>query len=260
MNRPSGYPLSPENTASFRDPVCGMEVASSSKHTHAHQGINYRFCSESCLKNFTASPDRYLSHAAQEASSLTPGSCCSHSAPTKPVAPKSVPRPSSLDDQDLEKITSTSYLPLLVIVALIALAAVVTAQGEEAFVDRFLLSFMTGFFLVFSGFKLLDLKGFVEGYATYDLLAQRWRGYGYLYPFLELGFGLSMLAGYHPDWLLWTEFAVMAFSGLGVALKLSKREPFTCACLGTFLKVPLTYVTILEDFGMATLALALLFR
>ena len=58
-----------------------------------------------------------------------------------------------------------------------------------------------GFFLVFAGFKLMDLKGFAEGYSTYDLLAQRWFGYGYVYPFIELSFGLLMLAGYHPVWL-----------------------------------------------------------
>lgn len=33
---------------------------------------------------------------------------------------------------------------------------------------------------------------------------------------------------------------------------------FRCACLGTFLKVPLTKVTLIEDFGMAALALVML--
>src|SRR5262249_23622619 len=107
--------------------------------------------------------------------------------------------------------------------------------------------------------KLMDLKGFAEGYSTYDLLAQKWFGYGYIYPFIELAFGLLMLAGYHTVGLFWIEFAVMGFSGLGVAIKLARREPFMCACLGTFLKVPLTYVTLVEDFGMAILALLLIF-
>ena len=83
--------------------------------------------------------------------------------------------------------------------------------------------------------------------------------HGYVYPFVELTFGLLMLASYHPTWLLWIEFAVMAFSGIGVSIKMAKREPFMCACLGTFLKVPLTYVTVIEDFGMATLALLLIY-
>ncbi len=160
------------------------------------------------------------------------------------------------EDKGLGVITWQSYLPLIVIVALITIVSAIVSSFA---IQSFLLSFMTGFFLVFAGFKLLDLKGFAEGYSTYDLLAQRWFGYGYVYPFIELSFGLLMLAGYHPAWLLWTEFGVMTFSGLGVAIKIARREPFMCACLGTFLKVPLTYVTLIEDFGMAILVLVLIF-
>lgn len=48
-------------------------------------------------------------------------------------------------------------------------------------------------------------------------------------------------------------------SGVGVAVKLANREKFRCVCLRTFLKVPLTKVTLVEDFGMAALALVMLF-
>lgn len=162
------------------------------------------------------------------------------------------------DDKGLGFLTWKSYMPLIVIILMILVVSHVSLWGTSFTHTDFIINFMTGFFLVFAGFKLMDLKGFAEGYSTYDLLAQKWKGYGYVYPFIELAFGLLMLAGYHPAWLLWTEFAVMAFSGIGVAIKLAKREPFMCACLGTFLKVPLTYVTLIEDFGMAMLAALLL--
>jgi hypothetical protein len=162
----------------------------------------------------------------------------------------------SASNKGLGVLTWRSYIPLVVIALLITAGAVaVSVKGGQFSAETFLLSFMTGFFLVFGGFKLMDLLGFAEGYSTYDLLAQRWLPYGYVYPFIELSFGFLMLSGYHPDGLLWTEFGVMAFSGVGVAVKLAKREPFMCACLGTFLKVPLTYVTLVEDFGMALFAL-----
>lgn len=163
------------------------------------------------------------------------------------------------NDRGLGPITLKSYIPLIVIVGMILVASYVALIGESFSYSALILNFMTGFFLVFAGFKLMDLKGFVEGYSTYDLLAQKWKGYGYIYPFIELAFGLTMLAGYHPAWLLWTEFAVMIFSGVGVVIKLAKGEEFQCACLGTFLKVPLTYVTVIEDFGMAALALLAVF-
>jgi hypothetical protein len=168
----------------------------------------------------------------------------------------------SATSASLRPITWKSYIPLMVIF-LVLLAATVAASWSDSVNGTFSIEnpiayFMAGFFLVFAGFKLIDLKGFAEGYSTYDLLAIRWRGYAFIYPFIELAFGLTMLAGYHPEWLLWIEFAVMAFSGLGVSIKLLKRETFQCVCLGTLLKVPLTYVTLLEDFGMAFLALILI--
>ena len=162
------------------------------------------------------------------------------------------------EDVGLGEITLKSYLPLAIIALLILVSSLVAALGTDAFVVNALLYFMTGFFLVFAGFKLLDLKGFAEGYSTYDLLAQRWYGYGYVYPFIELSFGLVMLAGFHDAWLLYTEAALMLFSGLGVSLKIYRGEKFQCACLGTFLKVPLTYVTLVEDFGMVAIALILI--
>ncbi|MEA3143001.1 MAG: hypothetical protein QOG31_325 [Thermoplasmata archaeon] len=165
--------------------------------------------------------------------------------------------------QHKEPTTWRSYVPLLVVVLLLAAATAVAAWRDARdghFSPKATVSyFMAGFFLAFAGFKLVDLRGFAGGYATYDLLARRWEGYGFVYPFLELGFGLAMLGGLDKPWLLWTEVVVMAFSGLGVAIKLAKGEKFQCSCLGTFLKVPLTKVTLVEDFGMAALALYLLF-
>ena len=164
----------------------------------------------------------------------------------------------ALSDASHEHDARESYTPLVVVLLLI-LAATVVLGVVDAAAGRFALAkavsnFMAGFFIVFAGFKLMDLRGFAEGYSTYDLLARRLPAYGFVYPFVELGFGLSMLASYEPMWLLWAEVAVMAFSGLGVAIKLARHEKFQCACLGTFLKVPLTKVTLVEDFGMAALA------
>ena len=119
-------------------------------------------------------------------------------------------------------------------------------------------AFMAGFFLVFAGFKLLDLRGFVEGYSTYDLLAQRVKNYGYIYPFLELGLGLLYLVQIWPVFTNIATVLLLGFSGIGVARKLLRHEKFQCACLGTFLKVPLTKVTLIEDFGMAAMALVML--
>ena len=97
------------------------------------------------------------------------------------------------------------YMPLFIVIGLIFLVTLVLSV-KDSYLGIFspqgaMRYFMAGFFLVFSGFKLLDLKGFAEGYSTYDLLAKRIFSYGYVYPFLELFLGLSYLVGYMPLWL-----------------------------------------------------------
>lgn len=152
-----------------------------------------------------------------------------------------------------------NYTPLMVIIGLILLVAS-TITWQSGFNPKgFISNFMIGFFLTFAGFKLIDLRGFKEGYSSYDLLAFRVPMYGYVYPFIELFFGLAMLYGNFSKELLWVEVLVMGFSGFGVLIKLAKKEKFQCVCLGTVLKVPLTKVTLVEDFGMASLAGLLLF-
>ena len=154
-----------------------------------------------------------------------------------------------------------NYVPLIVVISLIFVVSFVLALNSYQTGGFSLLHaigyFMIGFFIVFSGFKLMDLEGFAEGFATYDLLARKIFAYGYLYPFIELAFGLAMLAEMQNRTLFLGEALVMGFSGMGVLRKFRRNEPVQCLCLGTFLKVPLTHVTLVENFGMAALALIL---
>lgn len=158
--------------------------------------------------------------------------------------------------------TKNSYTPLLVVIGLICL--ITAALGLRDYqlglfgIKSTITYFMIGFFLTFAGFKLMDLKGFAEGYATYDILTKKVYAYGYMYPFIELLFGIFMIMLPQSFWLYVFEFLIMTFSGIGILIKLAKHEKFQCACLGTFLKVPLTKVTLVEDFGMAILALLML--
>lgn len=162
------------------------------------------------------------------------------------------------EDQTKKKFSLKDYQPLFVIVGLITIVAVFISAAQGFSLRNLIEYFMIGFFITFSGFKLVDLEGFAQGYSTYDLIAKRWYEYGYIYPFIELGFGLLMIILMSQPWLLMLEIVVMVVSGAGVAIKLAKKEQFQCACLGTFLKVPLTKITLIEDFGMAFLALVLL--
>lgn len=247
------------------DPVCGMKVdPARPAATVRHGGALHHFCSEGCARRFQASPSRFLDGKPEGMpGGATGGSASAGSNVTFTSRPAvTVVGPPSATATAPAKTSWRDYQPLITIIGLLVLVVLAMAVADPssgAFALRESIArFMAGFFLVFAGFKLLDLRGFAEGYATYDLLAQKVPAYGYVYPFIELAFGLLMVAGYDGAPLLWTEIVVMAFSGVGVAIKLARKEPFTCACLGTFLKVPLTKVTLVEDFGMVALAVVLL--
>jgi copper chaperone CopZ len=152
-----------------------------------------------------------------------------------------------------------TYKPLLIIAGFITLASfagTTTAAGIDW--PLWMTHFMAGFFLVFSAFKFLDLNGFATAYATYDLLAKRWLGYGYIYPFFELGLGLAYLFRFAPTATHITTVVLMGFSSLGVLAALREKRTIQCACLGTVLKLPMSTITLVEDLGMAGMAAAAL--
>ena len=121
----------------------------------------------------------------------------------------------------------------------------------------FMRIFMGVFFLVFAVFKLLDLRGFAESYIGYDIIAKRFMPYAYAYPFLELALSFGFLFG-----IAYINFAtviVMATGSIGVIRELLRGSKIKCACLGTYIKLPLTTVSLVEDLVMGAMALILIF-
>lgn len=148
-----------------------------------------------------------------------------------------------------------TYKPLLIIAAFITGISVLTANGNFHIGMN---HFMAGFFLVFSFFKLLDLKGFASSYGMYDLLAMKVPAYGYIYPFIELGLGLSYLTGFNPLITNWVTVIVMGFSSIGVIRSVLNKQKIRCACLGAVFNLPMSTVTIMEDLLMAGMAVTML--
>lgn len=150
---------------------------------------------------------------------------------------------------------SGTYYPIFLIAAYITGVSFINNFNEQTINwQGWMNQFMAGFFLVFSAFKLLDIRGFANGYSTYDLLAKRWHAYGYIYPFLELSLGILYLTQSIPTTTQIATIVLMGFSSLGVINSLLKKQNFQCACLGTILKVPLSSITLIEDLTMVILA------
>lgn len=153
----------------------------------------------------------------------------------------------------------TTYKPLLLVfvyILMVTLAVEVVSGSFE--LQRWMPNFMAGFFLVFSFFKMLDLAGFANSYAMYDLLAKKMPNYGYIYPFIELGLGLGYLTQWQPVFINWATLIVMGFSTIGVVLAVMNKQEIKCACLGTGFNLPMSTVTIIEDLLMVAMALAML--
>jgi copper chaperone CopZ len=158
-----------------------------------------------------------------------------------------------------------TYKPLLLIFTFITGVSFLTAFhanifGFEHFMGmQFMNHFMAGFFLVFSFFKFLDLKGFAESYAMYDILAMKVPAYGFIYPFLELALGIAYLVNFEPQATNIATIIVMGFSSIGVIQSVLDKKKIRCACLGAVFNLPMSTVTIIEDLLMVSMAIGMLF-
>lgn len=124
--------------------------------------------------------------------------------------------------------------------------------------NRALMSNVMGsVFLVFGLLKLVNLGGFVTVFSRYDLLSQRFSTYGYAYPFVELALAASLL--YKPTAFTYAAvICLMGVSLVSVFVALAKGVELRCGCLGSFLHIPLSFVTITENVLMLGMAVYLL--
>lgn len=148
-----------------------------------------------------------------------------------------------------------SYKPIYLIFGYVAGTAMLTQLATGGFdLMTWMGHFMAGFFLVFSFFKMLDVRGFAEGYATYDVIAKRLPAYGLVYPFIELSLGVAYLVWPRSPVTNAVTFVVMGVSTIGVVQQVLKKSQFQCACLGTIFKLPLSKVTLVEDLLMVAMS------
>ena len=121
-----------------------------------------------------------------------------------------------------------------------------------------MLDFMGLFFIVFSFFKMLDLKGFPKSFRMYDPLAKRFPLYGSIYPFIETALGLMFLMRLEVRVALIITLVVLGITTIGVTKALLDKKSIRCACLGTVLKLPMTEATFIENMIMIVMAISML--
>ena len=193
-----------------------------------------------------------------EVESDDPNAICAKCGTMK-LVPRSQEMLRSSTPKHLNRRKIRDFLPLIVIFAIVILSTVITTSlwgdGTTEFAMRM---FMGSFLIIFGGLKVSRVKAFAEAYKTYDLIAERSSLYAHFYPFLEFALGLAYIFAFQLHIANWITLVVMVISAIGVFVKLSRGEKVMCACLGTVFKLPMTWVTLIEDLLMAGMALFML--
>lgn len=149
-----------------------------------------------------------------------------------------------------------TYKPILIIGAYITGTTLLIETTSDSFNwEIWMQHFMAAFFLVFSFFKLLDLKG----YATYNVIGKKWSRRGYVYAFIELGLGIAYLLKLNPLLTNAVTFLVMSISIAGVLQNVPNKRKIRCACLGAVFKLPMSTVTIIEDGLMIAMSVVTIY-
>jgi len=176
----------------------------------------------------------------------------------RPLEIQSIGKPLIESDQS-DQSSTQSYKPLILVISFILMTTLLAQFPFDNFSGSvWMRNFMAGFFIVFSFFKFLNLEGFANSYAMYDVVAGKWKAWGYLYPFIELSLGLLYLTNLFPFWTNLLTVVVLGISSIGVIQSNLQKRKIKCACLGDIFNLPMTTVTIIEDVGMTAMALYML--
>jgi copper chaperone CopZ len=169
---------------------------------------------------------------------------------------------SNIDHNETVELTRSwleTYKPIVLIFFYISLTtALIQFTNDQFDFMQAMQHFMAGFFLVFSFFKMLNLKGFAESYMMYDVLAKKIPVWGYVYAFIELGLGISYVLNFNPVFTNAATFIIMSISIIGVLQSVLNKKKIQCACLGAVFNLPMSTVTIIEDGLMIIMSLIML--
>ena len=116
-------------------------------------------------------------------------------------------------------------------------------------------NYMGIIYIVFGFLKLYDIDKFVNVFRKYDIIANKVEFWAWMYPFIEILLGISLLSNVFVNKTMKITIVLMIISIISVSISLLKKQNLRCGCLGTFFHIPLSYVTISENVAMLALSL-----
>lgn len=145
-----------------------------------------------------------------------------------------------------------SYTPVFALFGTATLMTIATASGFSGLMGISL--------SMLASLKLMDINAFVESFAKYDLITQKFKPYGKVYPFAELLIGLGFLSNIAPlgtgvgSLLIGLSGAISVFKAIYI-----DKMALNCACVGGHSKVPLGVISFTENAIMALMGGMLIF-
>lgn len=159
---------------------------------------------------------------------------------------------------DSHSSTAQEYVKFASVMTVVTMLSIAHASWRGFDLMQFLESFMGVFFIIFAAFKLYSLKEFAYGFKSYEIMKDKSVAWGYAYPFIQVLFGTLYLVGLGSVVLDAVVFVWSAFGAYVVWLTLRKKGDIHCVCLGNVIKLPLSTISFVEDFGMAAMAAVML--
>ena len=155
----------------------------------------------------------------------------------------------------------SSKKPILLALTIVIVSSLSIQTPFQNFdLDNWFITYMGLFFMLFSFLKLINIKGFSITFSKYDLLGKNIPGFSISYPFLEFCLGIAFLTN---SLLIAANLATLIFmisQSIGVGNVLRKKEIIQCACLGSSINLPVSYLTLIENLVMVSMSSYMLFK
>ena len=154
-----------------------------------------------------------------------------------------------------------TYQPVIAVFVVTFLMAITTTWAMRGGIDviRILELFIAFSMCVLGILKLQDLMSFATGFVQYDMIAKRYVPYSYVYPFVEAGAGILMIAGIFTWVAAPAALIVSTIGAISVfkAVYIEKRD-LSCACVGGGSEVPLGFISLTENLMMMAMSIWML--
>jgi hypothetical protein len=155
---------------------------------------------------------------------------------------------------DLSQLAPYTVVPLIIITIIASNVCYFYLNEDDINSDRIRKKIMTNIigtmFIVFGLLKLSNFRKFVEIYPKYDLIAEKYPTYAYIYPIIELYLGYSFLKMNHIPFIYYFSMIIVFINLLGIFISLLSGVSISCGCIGGYFNLPLSNVSFVENLIM----------